>query len=208
MADWLPSGAYTGAGIETYLHEVLSEPGRTDDFRRARLRALPDRHRPRHLRAGRVRRRGHRRRSDLDRRAGLGSAADGLFARQGQGPRADRRRHACRPPTSTSPSKPVPSSCSSINPIVPFINDFSATRQDAARARALAASPTWASRRSATRPSSCVAHQRLHELAKGWEQRYPGRRHRADRAGGDRRAHVPDLDDELRLTRRDSPPRL
>src|ERR1700729_2036045 len=32
FAEGLPSGAYTGAGIETYLHEVLSEPGRTDDF--------------------------------------------------------------------------------------------------------------------------------------------------------------------------------
>src|SRR5271168_2847571 len=32
LADGLPSGLYTGAGIEHYLHEVLSEPGRTDDF--------------------------------------------------------------------------------------------------------------------------------------------------------------------------------
>src|SRR5271165_344974 len=32
LADGLPSGMYTGAGIERYLHEVLSEPGRTDDF--------------------------------------------------------------------------------------------------------------------------------------------------------------------------------
>ncbi len=32
LADGLPSGLYTGAGIESYLHEVLSEPGRTDDF--------------------------------------------------------------------------------------------------------------------------------------------------------------------------------
>ena len=32
LADGLPSGLYTGAGIERYLHEVLSEPGRTDDF--------------------------------------------------------------------------------------------------------------------------------------------------------------------------------
>src|SRR5689334_20966872 len=30
FAEGLPSGAYTGAGIESYLHEVLSEPGRTD----------------------------------------------------------------------------------------------------------------------------------------------------------------------------------
>src|SRR6202451_3345326 len=33
LAAGLPSGMYTGAGIETYLHEVLSEPGRSDDFR-------------------------------------------------------------------------------------------------------------------------------------------------------------------------------
>jgi NTE family protein len=32
LADGLPSGLYTGEGIERYLHEVLSEPGRTDDF--------------------------------------------------------------------------------------------------------------------------------------------------------------------------------
>src|SRR5882762_8748979 len=33
LAEGLPSGAYTGAGIERYLQKVLSEPGRTDDFR-------------------------------------------------------------------------------------------------------------------------------------------------------------------------------
>jgi NTE family protein len=33
LADGLPSGLYTGVGIEDYLHKVLSEPGRTDDFR-------------------------------------------------------------------------------------------------------------------------------------------------------------------------------
>ncbi len=33
LADGLPSGLYTGAGIEGYLHKVLCEPGRTDDFR-------------------------------------------------------------------------------------------------------------------------------------------------------------------------------
>ena len=32
LADGLPSGLYNGRGIERYLHEVLSEPGRTDDF--------------------------------------------------------------------------------------------------------------------------------------------------------------------------------
>src|ERR1700736_2115887 len=33
LAEGLPSGAYTGAGIESYLHKVLQEPGRSDDFR-------------------------------------------------------------------------------------------------------------------------------------------------------------------------------
>ena len=33
LAEGLPSGLYTGAGIETYVHRVLSEPDRSDDFR-------------------------------------------------------------------------------------------------------------------------------------------------------------------------------
>ena len=34
LAEGLPSGAYTGAGIERYLRRVLAEPGRSDDFRK------------------------------------------------------------------------------------------------------------------------------------------------------------------------------
>jgi NTE family protein len=33
LAQTLPSGLYTGTGIERYLHEMLGEAGRTDDFR-------------------------------------------------------------------------------------------------------------------------------------------------------------------------------
>src|SRR5688572_26253214 len=33
LADLLPSGLYTGSGIEEYIHTVLSDPDRTDDFR-------------------------------------------------------------------------------------------------------------------------------------------------------------------------------
>jgi NTE family protein len=33
LAEALPSGLYSGAGIEEYVHSVLSDPGRTDDFR-------------------------------------------------------------------------------------------------------------------------------------------------------------------------------
>ena len=34
LADLLPSGLYTGAGIEEYVRTVLSDPDRTDDFRK------------------------------------------------------------------------------------------------------------------------------------------------------------------------------
>ena len=33
LAQWLPSGLYSGGGVEEYLRGVLSVPGRTDDFR-------------------------------------------------------------------------------------------------------------------------------------------------------------------------------
>ena len=33
LGDALPSGLYSGAGIEEYLRGVLNEDGRTDDFR-------------------------------------------------------------------------------------------------------------------------------------------------------------------------------
>jgi NTE family protein len=33
LADALPSGLYSGAGIEEYVRKILSDPGRSDDFR-------------------------------------------------------------------------------------------------------------------------------------------------------------------------------
>src|SRR5207237_5913685 len=33
LAEGLPSGLYSGAGIESYVRKVLSDPDRTDDFR-------------------------------------------------------------------------------------------------------------------------------------------------------------------------------
>ena len=57
FAEGLPSGAYTGAGIETYLHEVLERARAHGRLQRAGLRAVSDGHRPRQLRARRVRRR-------------------------------------------------------------------------------------------------------------------------------------------------------
>ena len=86
-------GCTPGEGIERYVRTMLSDPDRTDDFRLLAERAVPRRHRPRHVRADRVRSRGLGRRADLDRGQRLERAADDLQAGQGQGARADRRRH-------------------------------------------------------------------------------------------------------------------
>ncbi len=208
FAEGLPSGLYTGAGIERYLREVLSEPGRTDDFARARVRALPDGDRPRHVRARRLRRRrGLGRRADLDRGARVGRAADGLRAGARRRPRADRRRHRLddqprhrRRGRREARRRHQPDR---------------AVRQRLRRQRAHAARHAPAARlghglppdrlpgvQAASPTSACT------NCAKTWEEPLPGRRHRADRARTDRRADVPDVDDELHLARRDRAPRL
>ena len=154
LAEGLPSGAYTGAGIERYLHSVLARARSHRRLRRAAPRALPDRHRPRHLRADRVRRRGLRRRADLDRRARVGGAADGLRAGRGQGPRADRRRdrldHEPR-----HRGRGGREARRRDQPDRAVRERLRRAGADAARARARGGSRTWASRRSATRRSSC-----------------------------------------------------
>ncbi len=69
-------------------------------------------------------------------------------------------------------------------------------------------SATWASRRSATRRSSCwptSACTRWHEAV---GDRLPRRRHHPHRARAQRRADVPDVDHGLRQPRRHRPPRL
>ena len=86
-------GSTPARASRTTCASVLSDEGRTDDFRLLAARALPGRDRPRHLRADRARRRGLGRRPDLHRRARLDGAADGLRALPRQGPRAGRRRH-------------------------------------------------------------------------------------------------------------------
>ena len=139
LADDLPSGLYTGAGIERYLHQVLSEPGPHRRLRRAAMRALPDRHRPRHLRARGVRRRRLRGRADLDRRARLGGAADGLRARSIN----DRELIDGGIVSTTNLDIAVEAGAKLvvvINPIVPFINDFEdtvSTLRGSARAQGL-----------------------------------------------------------------------
>ena len=55
LAEALPSGLYTGAGIEQYIREVVPRERPHRRLPAAGGRAVPDRDRPRHLRADRVR---------------------------------------------------------------------------------------------------------------------------------------------------------
>ena len=60
-----------------------------------------------------------------------------------------------------------------INPIVPFVNDFSA-KVSTLRGRRPRRISDMGFAQIGYQVFKLVAHQRLHELAKSWEERYPG----------------------------------
>jgi predicted acylesterase/phospholipase RssA len=172
MADVLPSGLYTGEGIERYLREVLSEPGRTDDFSELACEL--------YLTA-----------TDLD------NCERVVFGVEGAGDvpistavRASGALPMVYAPVNVAGRDLIDGGVVSttnldlaveagaklvlvINPIVPFINDF-----DAAAAVTGAKHPQRVADMGFAQIGyqvfKLVAHQRLHELAKSWEQRYPG----------------------------------
>jgi len=158
LAEGLPSGAYTGAGIERYLRRVLAEPGRTDDFRKLPCEL--------YITA-----------TDLDtcervrvRSGGLGQGAD----LDGPCARRERYRWFTRPCASRS-AKLIDGGIVSttnldiaieagakfvvvINPIVPFVNDFATTVRTLRGTRRRRVSdmgfPRSATRRSSSSPTS------------------------------------------------------
>jgi predicted acylesterase/phospholipase RssA len=172
IADALPSGLYTGSGIEDYVRTVLSDPDRTGRLPPAPERALPGRHRPRHVRADRARRRGLGRRADLHRRARLDGAADGLQAHRGQGPRAVDGGVV----STTNVDIAVEAGAKFVvvvNPLVPFVNDFSKQIPTMFGTRVRRVSDMGFPK-IAYQTFKLLAYQRLHEMARQWEDRYPG----------------------------------
>jgi predicted acylesterase/phospholipase RssA len=174
LADWLPSGLYTGAGIEKYLHQVLSEPGRTDDFSELACEL--------YLTA-----------TDLDtcERVVFGSDADDISdVPISTAVRASGALPMVYSPVEVNGRELIDGGMRSttnldiaveagaelvmvINPIVPFINDFSATVRTLRGTRQRRVSDMGFPQ-IGYQAFKLVAHQRLHELAKSWEQRYPG----------------------------------
>jgi NTE family protein len=172
LADGLPSGLYTGEGIERYLHEVLSEPGRTDDFGQLASEL--------YLTA-----------TDLDTCERVVLGVDGsLDVPISQAVRASGALPMVYAPVRVHDRDLIDGGMVSttnldlaiqagaklvvvINPIVPFVNDFSSTVTTLRGKRPQRVSDMGFAQ-IGYQVFKLVAHQRLHELAKGWEERYPG----------------------------------
>ncbi|HEY1834517.1 MAG TPA: patatin-like phospholipase family protein [Solirubrobacteraceae bacterium] len=172
LADWLPSGLYTGAGIERYLHDVLSEPGRTDDFRQLDCEL--------YLTA-----------TDLDTCERVVFGVDGNDeAPISQAVRASGALPMVYAPVKVDDRELIDGGIVSttnldlaveagaklvvvINPIVPFVNDFAGTVNTLRGSRPRRVSDMGFAQ-IGYQVFKLVAHQRLHELAKSWESRYPG----------------------------------
>jgi NTE family protein len=172
LADVLPSGLYTGAGIESYLSEVLDEPGRTDDFRKLDCEL--------YLTA-----------TDLDTCERVVFGVDGMDdVPISTAVRASGALPMVYSPVEVGDRELIDGGIVSttnldlaveagaklvivINPIVPFVNDFSSTISTFRGTRPRRVSDMGFAQ-IGYQVFKLVAHQRLHELAKGWEARYPG----------------------------------
>jgi predicted acylesterase/phospholipase RssA len=172
LADGLPSGVYTGAGIERYLHDVLSEPGRTDDFAELACEL--------YLTA-----------TDLDTCERVVFGAKGAEdVSISTAVRASGALPMVYTPVTVNDRELIDGGIVSttnldlaveagaklvvvINPIVPFVNDFTETVRTFQGTRARRVSDGGFAQ-IGYQVFKLVAHQRLHELAKHWEERYPG----------------------------------
>jgi NTE family protein len=172
LADGLPSGLYSGAGIERYLRAVLSEPGRTDSFGELDCEL--------YLTA-----------TDLDSCERVVLGVDGsedvpistAVRASGALPMVyspvrvhDRDLIDGGIISTTNLDLAIQAGAKLvvvINPIVPFVNNYSAgVRTLRGKRPRRVADMGFA--QIGYQVFKLVAHQRLHELAKGWQERYPG----------------------------------
>jgi len=172
IAEGLPSGAYTGAGIESYLHKVLGEPGRSDDFRELDNEL--------YLTA-----------TDLDTCERVVFGSDGFDdVPISTAVRASGALPMVYAPVRVGERELIDGGIVSttnldiaveqgaklvlvINPIAPFVNDFSGTVRTLRGTRPQRVSDMGFPQ-IGYQAFKLLAYQRLHELAKNWEERYPG----------------------------------
>lgn len=167
LAEVLPTGAYTGEGIERYLRKVLAEDGRSDDFRRL-AREL-------YLVA-----------TDLDSCERIVFGADGFDdVPISTAVRASGALPMVYAPVKVGNRELIDGGIVSttnldiaveagadlvivINPIVPFVNEADAGEPPARRISDMGFS------KIGYQAFKLLGHRRLHELATMWEERYPG----------------------------------
>ena len=172
LAEALPTGLYTGDGLERYVREILSDPARTDDFRElgSELYIVA---------------------TDLDtcERAVFGAEGlDGVpISRAVSASSAlpmiykpveiDGHEYVDGGLVSTTNLDVAVEAGAKfivvVNPLVPYVNEAGAADADAgAVGRPRVSSMGFP--RIGYQAFKLLAHQRLHELARRWEQRYPG----------------------------------
>jgi NTE family protein len=172
LAEALPSGMYSGAGIEQYVREVLGDPDRTDDFR------LLD---PELYLVA----------TDLDtcERIVFG-ANDWDDVPISTAVRASTALPMVYKPVKVKDRELVDGGIVSttnldiaveagakfvvvVNPLVPYVNDFTKTVPGLLGARVRHVSDMGFPQ-IGYQSFKLLAYQRLHEMARQWEQRYPG----------------------------------
>jgi len=172
FAEGLPSGAYTGSGIERYMRRVLSDPDRTDDFRMLENEL--------YLVA-----------TDLDtcERVVFG-ADDWDDVPISRAVRASTALPMVYTPVEVKDRELIDGGLVSttnldiavgagakfivvVNPLVPYINDFTKQVRTASGVRPRRVSDMGFPQ-IGYQAFKLLAYQRLHEMARRWEQRYPG----------------------------------
>jgi predicted acylesterase/phospholipase RssA len=172
LAEVLPSGLYSGSGIEQYVHAVLSDPGRTDDFRLLE--------RELYLVA-----------TDLDtcERIVFG-ANDWDDVPISTAVRASTALPMVYKPVKVKDRELVDGGIVSttnldiaveagakfvvvVNPLVPYVNDFTKTVPGLLGARERHVSDMGFPQ-IGYQSFKLLAYQRLHEMARQWKERYPG----------------------------------
>jgi NTE family protein len=172
LGDVLPSGMYNGVGIERYMREVLSDPDRTDDFR---------------LLANEL----YLAATDLDTCERIVMGADGWDdVPISSAVRASTALPMVYKPVSIKDRELVDGGIVSttnidiaveagarfvvvVNPLVPFVNDFSREIRTLSGTRARRVSDMGLPA-IGYQTFKLLAYQRLHEVARQWEERYPG----------------------------------
>jgi NTE family protein len=172
LADLLPSGLYTGSGIEEYVHTVLSDPDRTDDFRALGCEL--------YLAA-----------TDLDTCERIVLGAPGWDdVPISTAVRASAALPMVYQPTRVKDRELVDGGIVSttnldiaveagakliivVNPLVPYVNDFRKEIPTLFGTRTRRISEMGFPK-IGYQTFKLLAYQRLHEVARGWRERYPG----------------------------------